>query len=205
MSWRSRGQGQGGFTLVEMLLSITLLALVLASFGGLLYRLQKTGAAIAALEAAEDVAIVRRFVAASLGGSRAMLRPAAAGRRLIHFSGLPHQVTFASVASGEREVGGLYETTFMLNEDGQLLMLRRPLGWAGGAPLTRKVLLRGVASMALDYDPCPTQVGGPGLPRWNGQDHLPYRITMTLAFAAGDDRTWPELSVFPGASACPFR
>ena len=30
-------------------------------------------------------------------------------------------------------------------------------------------------------------------------------VTMTLAFATGDDRTWPELSVFPGASACPFR
>lgn len=200
-----RHRGQGGFTLVEMLLSLALLSLVFSVFGGLMLRLGRTGTIVSTLEAAENVGLVRRFVAARLEGGRTMLSPAGSGQRLARFAGEAHRVTFAGVSAGEHEVGGLYETTLALDDAGQLLLFRRPLGWGGGTPAPPRVLLRGVASLGFRYHPCPGRTGSPGQQRWTMQDHLPYRITMDLAFRTGDPRVWPSLTVFPAASACAFR
>lgn len=202
MSRGARHAGQGGFTLVEMLLAVALLSLLFGVFGGLLFRLQKTGAAVAALEAAEDVGVVRRYVATSLEGSRTMLSPAAGGRRIVRFAGAAHRIAFAGVADGAREVGGVYETSLWVDDAGRLLLLRQPLGWGDRIPAPPRVLLRGVAGLAFTYFPCPARAGSTGRQAWTGEDHLPFRITLTLTFKQGDARTWPVLSAFPEASAC---
>lgn len=204
MRRRGRHRRQCGFTLVEMLLSVALLSVVLGLFGGLFFRLEKTSAAIAVLEDAEDGGTARRFITAALEGSRPLLRPGDAGRRQVHFTGEAQRVTFAGIAAGDHEVGGVYETTLRLDEAGQLVMLRHPLGWGDG-PQTPKVLLRGVASLSFAYHPCPTPAGEARVASWIGQDHLPSRITLSISFRRGDTRTWPALFIFPAASACPLR
>ena len=192
--------GERGFTLVESLLALALFALILGSFGALFLRLERTNAVITGLEASENVDLVRRFVKESLEASRAVFEVGSRGARNVKFIGEPGHIVFASVADGDRETGGQYETAIWA-EEGRMLLRRQPSGWMGEA--LSEVLLTNVESVSFAYFPCPAQDAPRDAHHWQPADRLPYRIDVSVAFRPGDHRAWRDLSVFPAASACP--
>lgn len=192
-----------GFTLLEMLVAMALFSLVLASFGAAFFRLEKTRSSLARVEQSETVELVRRFLRRSLEAARSYSRPGRDGVRHVHFAGQRNRLAFVVVAAGEREVGGVYETELWLDDKGRLMVLRRPLDWAGAVAPAPDVLLENLATLTFAYAACPARgsMGG-GAASWTRTDQLPFRIDITVEFRGGDRRVWQPMSVFIPAAAC---
>jgi len=196
---------QRGFTLLEVLVALALFSLILASFGTVFYRLEKTDAVIARMEGAENVEIVRRFLRQSLEASRAYPATDAEGQSLglrkIRFVGEPSRVVFTTTASG-REIGGIYQTEVSLDSSGKLLLQRRFLSGGGSPASGPDILLENLSSILFTYLPCPSRQRGPDRHRWTVPDRLPFMITLSASFNQGDSRTWRDVVAFVPAAAC---
>jgi prepilin-type N-terminal cleavage/methylation domain-containing protein len=197
-------EGQGGFSLLEMLVAMALLSIILSSFGALFYRLGTTDAVIGRIERSENVDVVRRYLQRNLEGIRAHAQLDMNGVRTVRFEGEKSRVTFVGVAAGDRETGGLYETELWLDPRERLVQRRRPLGWGQGAQISPEVLLEGLASLTFSYSPCPHEPPAPNVHRWKSTRQLPFLVSVEVTFKPGDSREWREISAFIPAAACPM-
>lgn len=200
---RRRG-AQSGFTLLEVLVAMALFSLILSCFGVLFYRLGLTSSAIGRIERLETVDVVRRHLQHSLEGLRPYSLLAADGGRTMRFTGEARRVSFVGVSTGDREIGGLYETEVWLAPDGRLLQRRQPLGWKREGQIVPEVLLEGLASLTFSYVPCPHGAPGASIHRWTNARQLPFLITVRATFVPRDPREWLEVSAFIPAAACPI-
>lgn len=193
---------EAGFTLLEMLVAMTLFSLILSFFGALFYRMGTTNAAISRIERMENVDVVRRHLLQGLEGIRPHSYVDTNGIRKVLFSGEPSRVAFIGVGAGDRETGGLYETKVWLEPEGKLLLQRQPFGWGQGLDLKPEVLLDNVGSIEFSYFPCPSEAQSADVHRWANPSQLPSQITLTATFKAGDVRDWREIDAFVAAASC---
>lgn len=190
-----------GFTLVELLVALAVLALAAAIVAAGL-----TGAGRAwaggdgrrqageAVEAAQAVlrARIEQTVPVTQGsGAFAM----------IDFSGSDTVLSFLAppaVAAGE---GALRHYTLRLGGDGGLVLSSLPDGRLNGAPPPREErILAGVGGIDLAY--FGREADGRGFWRdgWQGARALPELVRLRVRFPPGDRRWWPELIIRPGAT-----
>lgn len=196
--------GERGFTLLEMLVAVALFSCVLASFGALFFRLERTNAAIARVERSEDTDMVRRFLRRRLEGLRSAARTGPDGVLQVRFAGEEARLAFVVAAAGDREVGGLYAAQLWLDSAGRLLLLQRPLDWGMNLDPAPEVLLENVAALRLSYLACPPPRGAAvAATSWTRTDQLPFRISVMVQFRDGDPRAWWPLSAFIAAASCP--
>ena len=210
---RRRGTGQDGFTLLEMLVAMTLLGLIMVMiFGGLRLglRVWETGEtraqAVAEVEAVQGV-LRRYLVQATL--------PQLIGsgtRDFPLFVGEEESLRFVTITPAHVGVGGLYQVRIekvdgVGGEDGSLELIWRMFrpddpqaieedpGEDDTLAAGRRTLLTGVKSVTFTY----AKSGGPGTgeAEWEEtwEEGVPGLIGMEVDFSPGSGRAWPALVV----------
>lgn len=208
--------GDGGFTLLELLVAITLLGLLMAAlFGGLRLGARVWETSETRLDAAARIQVVQDFVRQRLATAlplEAPLPEEGDGYRPL-FLGEADAARFATLMPEHLGTGvALMELALSESDEeegGTDLVLRwRPFEPYPGtaedlqavpdvAPEER-VLLERVEALELAY----FGALGPDEPpdwwqAWQGQIELPQLVSLRVRFAEGDPRRWPELVVHP--------
>lgn len=191
-----------GFTLVEMLVSLTLLALAAGLMLEGLGSAQRMWAGEAARTARGE----------SVEAAQAMLR--ARIERLRPASRFEGSTIYADIDGGDRRLVFLAPPTeverpaaarryrLALSDQGDLVLGWQPLqvDAAIGDVYTDQVLLRDVGGLDIGYfGPDPTGGAPRWRPDWTRRAAPPQLVRIKLALRDGDRRVWPELIVHPAA------
>ena len=198
---------QAGFTLVELLVAMTLLAfLSITLFGGLRFGARSWEAVVDSSAERDRIASTQTFLRDRLGQltlpGPARLRQIDAEGRL---DGGPDRVEFIAPWLSALSLGGLYRFTLWHDDTGNgRLMLR----WAPaeadpdaleelGDLAGERILLDGVAEFSLSYYGAPDEDAEPEwLDQWENPDAPPLLVRVDLAFADAR-RVWPVFIVAP--------
>ena len=185
---------RGGFTLLELLVAMTLLGLVGAmAAGGFRFGLAawerggETG--MAATEASQALKAVRRL----FDGARPIpLRAQADQEPAILFTGTPDRVTFAAPLPAAVAPPGDFLVELRLVDD-RLMLRAAPLGHAPptlGAESLSAVLVEGLSGTRFRYfGSVPVEDGGDEIspmrwqPVWAGRTALPMLVALDLDWA----------------------
>jgi general secretion pathway protein J len=215
--WHEERAGAQGFTLLELLVAITLLGLLMATlFGGLRLgaRVWETGET--RLDAAARIQIVQDLVRQRLAQALPLEAPLPEEGDGYHplFVGRVDSVRFASLLPEHLGADiALIELALAESDDAEgttnVVLRWRPfepdVKTAEGGEDTlpdaapeERVLLERVEALELAY----FGALGPGeLPdwwqAWEGQVELPQLVSLRVRFAEDDPRRWPELVVHP--------
>lgn len=177
-----------GFTLVETLVSLTLLALVATMlFGGLRFGARSWDAAATRTEAQAETAAVRAFLSARLSEVSQLEGAEAA------VEGTAEGIAFSAPWIGGPTPPGIYR--FSLAREGDQLMLAwRPQDAARADLAGRRALLGGVARAAFAYYGA-AEGGSPGWrPAWPAARGAPRLVRLTIDFA-DPARAWAPLVI----------
>lgn len=202
---------EGGFTLVEMLVSLTLLAMAaalmatgLASARGLWASLEGTGRRGAQVEAAQTLLrdrIQRLSPVTRFKG----------GAPYADVNGDAREIEFTALPFDSDRPAPMRRFRLELSDGGLTLEAQadqaRPAdadagagGDADGAS-ARQVLLDGVAALRIDYYGADAPGGAPGWREtWSHAPAPPELVRIRVSFPDGDRRIWPPLIVRPAAS-----
>jgi general secretion pathway protein J len=194
-----------GFTLLEVLVAITLLGLIAALLSGGLrfgtrvwHRGEDQLQALAAIQSAHG--LMRRQLVQAVP----LIAPDDPEGAVL-FEGMPTYVRFVATAPADVMVGGSYEITLGLSYDDfaqHLVMAWRPLGGSreDGADLQTEqvVLLRDVAEVSFAFFGAEDEGETPQWHEmWMERASLPRLIRIMVYFPEGDPRLWPALVAAP--------
>jgi general secretion pathway protein J len=197
---------QRGFTLLELLLAITILGLLMSVLaGGLRFGARAWESGDARAEELTELGVVQGFLRRLIGQAHPtpLIGPSAPAQPAL--LGAADGMVFIALAPAELAGGGFYLFSLSLEEadDARELVLDwRPLD--GGAetidvdaPAHRTLLIEGIEAASFAYfDPGgPTRTPG-WRDTWQDPQFLPSLVRLQIAFA---DRNppWPELLVRP--------
>ena len=205
---------QRGFTLIEILIAMTLLGLLMAMlFGGLRLGTRAWEASDARSAELARLEAVHGFIRRALTGAYPLLRTETGGaKRRIAFTGGAEAVEFTALMPAHFGVGGFYTITLAVEDgaDGARLIFRRQLYRPGdeetpppppaGDEEKEKVLLDGISKAAFSYFGATDEDETPAWrDEWRDQKTLPDLVRLGLTFADGG--AWPDLVVAPRISA----
>lgn len=203
-----------GFTLVELLVALTLLGLIsVVLFGGLQFGSRAWEAGDARAEQLGEIEALQGLLRRQL--SRAFI-PVGVGDRFgssAPFVGEPDRLRWVGAVPAHIGVGGLYwmELAVVDDLDGQRLdfawALYRPddpealdaLPEEGETVVGgRRTLVEGLSEAGFAYYGFEPDGGRPDWQdRWGGEDGLPSLFALRLEYPEGDARIWPLLVVRP--------
>jgi general secretion pathway protein J len=194
-----------GFTLLELLVAITLLGLLMVVLlGGLRLGARAWEVTGTRLDDSARLQVVQDFVRQRLAQALPWWAVDESGRQWLLFHGEPDRLEFVTHLP-EHLGGGFHELALLLDASGgsrDLVVRWRRIDGADGStardPPFQKVLLAGVEELELAYFGTlgADQPAG-WLDRWYDLDGLPTLLRMTVRFGPGDPRSWPELIVRP--------
>lgn len=199
---RAARSGEAGFTLIEMLVGLAVVALVgvvlLAGLGRI-----TVGSAMARRGEArvEDVAAAQLMLRQLLENAQPV-RDAQTGNT-IDFAGSTDRMDFLAEPPESAGPGVLQRYRLKVDGRGALMLYRlgsldgtvdpRQPGTVGWTPTQ---LIGGVSAMALRfYGPPSDGAGRSWWPDWVHQSALPLIVRVRIEFPQGDARAWPDLVV----------
>ena len=201
------GLDEGGFTLLEMLIAMTLLGLVMAMvFGGLRLGARAWEASDTSATNLARLEAVHGFLRRSLAASATVLASDDKGKRQILFTGDGERLEFATLLPPYLGIGGFHRLTLAIAGEGKdrRLTLKSRLyqgadgGTAEAGDGEETVLMEGIAGIALAYFGALDSDSDPGWHRdWREAATLPELIRVRVHFATDDRRHWPDLIVRP--------
>ena len=201
------GHGQEGFTLVELLVALALVALIsVVLLGGVRFGARVWEASQVQSEAANEVHTIRRFLrerALSARPARAIGDDSEDGRA--GFSGEAASFRLVTLMPDYVARGGLYHFEIAAADTGEdtgLAVKWWPYGGAEAGPGSgQRGLLGGVEDIRLSYFGDADESGAmTWQDTWRLGRNLPRLISVKVIFPAGDPRIWPELIVALPAS-----
>ena len=193
--------GEAGFTLVEMLVSLGLLAVAALLLAEGFASSRGLGLAMEARNTAgETVAAAQRLLRARIEQAHPATRYEAS-TPVVDLEGTPDHLDFIAPPLGSGDVGEVRRQHLWLTPAGDLDLTARPLRTPAEAAGEDHVLLRRVAGIDLAY----FGAAAPGGARawrtdWTHSASPPELVRLRARFGAGDRRVWPELIVRPGAT-----
>ncbi|MCU0838021.1 MAG: prepilin-type N-terminal cleavage/methylation domain-containing protein [Rhodospirillales bacterium] len=211
-------EGDAGFTLLELLVAMTVLALLTALlFGGLefgtrvwkvgdaeLERFARTDTAFALMRRTMMAASPKLVFEARTGQDRRAGHRRSDGEPAVDFEGLPDGVRFVGPAPAAVLGGGLYRLAFgVIGQDGvgQLIFAwqpQTPEAERDPEAATSRVLLDGIARARFAYfGTARDDDAAQWHDRWQNQPTLPMIVSVQVEFQPGDRRVWPQLLVAP--------
>lgn len=190
-----------GFTLLEVLVVMSLLSLVMLGMGSALRTTAQTGERVdQRLLRADEMRTATSFIYAALGrvSAQKINKPLVVGESPYLFSGQPNAVAWIGIMPARYGAGGRYYFKLSLGEvareQGLILQF---MPWTD-APIfpdwtqaEGRVLVPGVTALSLQYldvGVVPPQ----WVPTWSSTEGLPDRAMLTLQ---GVDGAWPVLVV----------
>ncbi len=203
-----RSRRERGFTLLEMLIAMTLLGLLmLGLFGGLRLgaRVWEAGDAQSADRA--RIEAVQRFIRTYLSQARPLTAADRTGDDVVSFIGRRDRLDFTAVLPVHLSAGGFEHVALTLAnlDDGDGLVLEHgPLQRRddGRAELFRldeaetAVLLKNLAAVEFSYyGSRESGEDAEWTDRWDDDQRLPLLVRIRIEFPGSDRRIWPELTV----------
>lgn len=185
---------QSGFTLMELLISVTIFALLMAMlFGGLQLGTRQVGRLTAQVDRSAQIALVQNFMRAQLAAAQPLAR-AASGAKNLQFNGQPDGVDFVAAAPESLPAGGLQvlSVRFVAGDtggDGQLVVDWRPLRDDPDVPsaVQTTVLLDHLrAAHFVYYGPAQPKAAPDWQETWQDMPYLPLLVRVSATFADGE-------------------
>ena len=188
-----------GFTLVEMLISILILALVTGMLlDGLRLISHSVGRETSRLDRSSQIALVQNFVRAQLGDAQRIVL-AAGPAVTVDFTGEVDRLVFISPAPASVAFGGLQRLALVFNAgtsaaDGTIEADWQPYHGGAAAAVANRVLLDHVSAAVFAYFGS-TRANEPleWHDEWREMSDLPLLVRLAVVFS--DGRTMPELIV----------
>jgi general secretion pathway protein J len=204
----------GGFTLLELLVAITLLGVLMAALFGALRlgaRVWETGEA--RLDESARLQVVQGFLRRQLGQAMPVANLADDPAAVLRFAGEPDRLRFVGLLPEHLDAGA-YRMELVVREPaqagtpGDLVIRWRALNLTGEAdppPNTEeRVLIERVERLEIAYFGASAADPEPRWWRqWRRQSSLPTLIRLRVRFEEGDGRAWPELMVAPMIDLAP--
>lgn len=196
----NRNNHSAGFTLVELLVATTLLALLsVVLFAGLRFGARAWEAGGESIERTGEVEAVQELLRRTL--SEAATVELTGAEPQVALAGAPDRVSFIAPLPRHVGLGGRGRYRLARDEAGHLLLAWEPHRPERGLgdPLSGEpaIVLQGVASLAIAYYGAERSGETPAWHDGWESPNLPKLIRIEVAFAEGDRRRWPELTIAP--------
>jgi general secretion pathway protein J len=197
-----------GFTLVELLVAITLFALLsVMLFGGLRFGMRATEAGADRMDWTAQIAAATGFLRSQLADAQPLERDDDGGRRSVAFEGEQDSVEFVVLPPAFLAQGGWHTLHLAVEqEDGHGMLvvhwrLVRPNQESDAvSPPEASVLLDHVRTVEFAYFGALAEGDQPEWhPQWRGANTLPQLVRLSVSFA--DGRRAPDLIVALRAAA----
>ncbi|MFY9656956.1 MAG: prepilin-type N-terminal cleavage/methylation domain-containing protein [Methylocystis sp.] len=178
-----------GFTLLEMLLAITLLSLIVSAILGGLHLGRRAWEAGKTYETVSEIEESARAINGQLARAIAIRIPRANNEQVVAFNGLPESCRFLALSEGEAQWGGLIltEIGFSQGSDDDVALWSRVFRPSEGFELPRDSLrrvslLRDAVYLRLSYFG-QLENGRPPVwtDRWIGRLTLPLLVSVQVA------------------------
>lgn len=196
-------KGQRGFTLLELLIAITLLAMLsVMLLGGMRLGGRVWERSVKGIDQTEETRIARDFIRTALSGAYPLLDKSDPTHPVIGLVGEAKSLSFLAPMPQSLGAAGLARMSLYVEDAGDtrrlILALRPELAFDDAKSPPPSILLGKVQNAEFSYFGA-EEAGKP--PVW--QDHwksaiaLPKLIRLRIAFAEGDARPWPDLIIAP--------
>lgn len=212
-----RRRSEAGFTLLELLVAVALVALVVASLPALFHLARRSSATVAGLDRREAIFSALAFVEARLSEATATKQRDGSGRLVVAFRGRPDRISFVAPLSVVAEESGLtaFELAMADGAPGGLALrwrIWRPPPLTGGQPARDqqvapdhvRILVAGAHRLAMRY----RGAVEPGKPpvwtdSWPRDDVLPDLVELTVAIGTATETRAVPLRLKPPDQAPP--
>ena len=201
--------GDAGFTLIEMLVGVALLALISSVLVASIDIARKALAFVERSNAVVPVQAVQTYLRFALAQARPIQRSGGASSSELSFHGTPTAMTFTTSYAPRSQLDGLYRMEIKLEaaadqQPGLDLyvtqtLVRPPAGNEQAPPPVasrRSRLLDHIRSAEFGYYGALGDDGAPTWrPTWAHLDKLPRLVAIDVRFAGSDSRDWQRLIV----------
>jgi general secretion pathway protein J len=189
-----------GFTLIEMLVTMTLLALiVVVLFGGLQFGARAWEGAQAHGSLTEELRVVQNLIRRELEQAYPYYDTSDTAHPVVDFHGGQDWVEFlAPSPTGTGSVGRDRVTIRTEHAGAKTRLTIRGIPEMAGArnAAWSSVLLENVEAVHISYLSAGTWTAG-----WRGAETMPSLVRIQVTFPAGDGRAWPDLVIAPRIEA----
>lgn len=193
-----------GFTLVELLVAITIVALMtVALFGGLRLGSRASNAVDRQIDRSSKITVVYDFMQRELTDARPLAATFGAQQSTIDFDGEAGEITFATIPPAYLALGGFHRLHIALDDaggQGRLMVswqqIPRGTTLSDAAPLRPSLLLDHVRQAEFAYfGPPDVNLPSQWQDQWTARDKLPQLVRLRLIMSDG----WhaPDLVVAP--------
>lgn len=199
-----------GFTLVEVLVAVSLLSVLMVALGGAMRTMAQTEARIdKRTQQMDDLRVTTAFLQQVLGRVSARKTPAphVPGGKQVLFRATPNSIEWVGIMPARHGLGGRYFFRLQPEDAGeQVALVLRFAPWDAQAPAfpdwsqaSARTLLPKLGQFAVSAQGRPTQNQAlpPNWPKgwvagWPVPDHLPERLHIGWSTA---ETTWPDLVI----------